>query len=155
MSLWHLRRLGLPNLTTAQQTSPEDQDYNCVAWALGLRAFWWPKPPPDYYWPPGIELEETRTAFTKVFSAFGYQPEPLVSASAMSPTEFERVAFFELEGTVTHVARQLESGAWTSKLGVRIDIRHELQELVGTAYGRVGWFMFRRREPPEAAHLGT
>jgi hypothetical protein len=46
----------------------------------------------------------------------------------------------------THVARQLASGRWTSKLGPFEDISHEVPDDVsGPAYGNAALFMSRPR----------
>ena len=62
---------------------------------------------------------------------------------------FEKVAFFvDDESFPTHVARQVENGNWTSKLGRWQDIEHQsLQSLAGTAsiYGHVALLMRRPR----------
>ena len=47
------------------------------------------------------------------------------------------MAVFVAEGLPTHMARQLASGQWTSKLGKSVDIEHELHALAGERYGEV------------------
>ena len=63
---------------------------------------------------------------------------------------FEKVALYaSASGNVTHAARQMPSGAWTSKLGVMEDIEHATLsglEDDGTqpdGYGRVVQFLTR------------
>jgi hypothetical protein len=61
---------------------------------------------------------------------------------------FEKVAIYvDAGGTPTHMARQLESGAWTSKCGSLEDIEHYALEAVGgfgaREYGRVAAFLRR------------
>lgn len=51
--------------------------------------------------------------------------------------------FADLAGMPTHAARQLHSGAWTSKLGNAEDIEHELHALEGEIYGTVVVIMNR------------
>ena len=50
--------------------------------------------------------------------------------------------YADAEGPL-HVARQLPGGHWSSKLGPREDIEHELDGLVGREYGRVVMVMSR------------
>jgi len=60
---------------------------------------------------------------------------------------FEKIVIFaDANGTPTHVARQVASGSWTSKLGPLEDIRHSLRGLLGGPYGHIVRFMRRRRQ---------
>ncbi|CAG1006782.1 hypothetical protein PHYC_03359 [Phycisphaerales bacterium] len=56
----------------------------------------------------------------------------------------EKIAFYADPGGVTHAARQLPSGVWTSKIGKNFDIEHTLAGLEGGQYGSVAAFMKRR-----------
>lgn len=58
---------------------------------------------------------------------------------------FEKVAIFADEvGEPRHAARQLTSGAWTSKLGDHVDIEHgELDAVGGAFYGEPRLFLRR------------
>ncbi len=105
-------------------TSPENQSYNCVSWAANTdprNMFWWPEPNVDYYWPEGIERRVRLSAFIKLFASLGYtntdddcfEPECIKVAIYVKGLEYP-----------THVARQLENGKWTSKLGFFEDIEH-------------------------------
>ncbi len=47
------------------------------------------------------------------------------------------------DGKPQHVARQLSSGLWASKLGRLEDIEHELAGLDGKLYGTAQTFMAR------------
>jgi hypothetical protein len=64
---------------------------------------------------------------------------------------FEKIALFVgLDKEVTHSARQLPSGAWTSKLGDWEDIEHKsLSGLESACYGRVARIL--RRPLPDQA----
>jgi len=56
----------------------------------------------------------------------------------------EKVALYGVSIFYTHVARQLPTGTWTSKLGAAEDIKHETPEdVAGGAYGQVVQFMKR------------
>src|SRR4051794_884779 len=52
-------------------TSPEDIQYNCVAWAAGDQDRWW-WPDEDSYWPEGAAREETVAAFVAAYGEFGF-----------------------------------------------------------------------------------
>lgn len=72
--------------------------------------------------------------FVTTFSKYGYQP----CESDDLEAGYEKVAIYvDSTGTPTHMARQLGSGTWTSKLGKLEDIEHTtLEQLEGEkSYG--------------------
>lgn len=125
-------------------TSPEDVKYNCVAWAAGraeVRRRWWPAPSPFYYWP--VEpRQETVSGFIRAFGHLGYAA---CDTSDLEPG-YEKLAIYADDTNMpTHMARQLPSGHWTSKLGELEDIQHlTLDQLTGSDYGRVVQFLRRK-----------
>jgi hypothetical protein len=128
-----------PKLRTSpfQVTSPATRDYNCIAWAAGDTAhWWWPDLDPSndaIFWPVGVPKEETLEAFAAAFATLGYVP-----ASSEEPEPgVEKIALFASGIVPTHAARQLPGGRWTSKLGLREDIEHDLHAVSGEAYGTV------------------
>lgn len=131
----HVVERAFPNLGRSGYaiTSPQDRNYNCIAWAAGdTSRFWWPTP--FSYWPGGAQRELTLTAFDEAFRTLRYEP----CADGEREEEFEKVALYAKDGLPTHMARQLESGAWTSKLGQAEDIRHEdVFGVAGSIYGSV------------------
>src|SRR5688572_14014267 len=95
-------------------TSHRNINYNCICWAANVppRDIWWPSP--DGYWPAGVRRDGTVDAFVDAFGLLGYVP----CADGILEDGFEKVALFALpSGEPTHMARQLASGTWTSKLG--------------------------------------
>lgn len=117
-------------------TSPEDDRYNCIAWAAGVSdVWWWPLgDPTGTHWPSGVPREETVAAFLLAFASLGYVP----CGSEALETGYEKVALFaDAGGCPTHAARQLAGGAWTSKLGALADIEHPLRAIEGVEYGTV------------------
>lgn len=141
-----------PQLESApyKVTSPEDVKYNCVAWAAGpgeVRRKWWPAPSPFYYWP--VEpREETVAGFIRAFGQLGYA---VCDTGDLEPG-YERLAVYADEtDTPTHMARQLPTGHWTSKLGELEDIQHVgLDQLNCRDYGRVVRFLKRKISPAAA-----
>lgn len=119
--------------TTWQITSPATERYNCVAWAANDEGRWW-WPAPGYYWPERVPRETQLSAFVTLFTTLGFG---MSEASAPFDPEVDRVAVFGNALGVTHVARELESGIWTSKLGSSADISHPLSALEGAVYGSV------------------
>lgn len=139
---------GLAN-SAFHVTSAATKDYNCIAWAAGDSThWWWPDPDPDNeakYWPPEVALAESLDAFIAAFATLGYSPCP----SEELEQGIEKIAFFAHGEIPTHAARQLPSGRWTSKLGMREDIEHDLHALGGDVYGKVV-LILRRPMPAEA-----
>ena len=144
MDLEPNRESLFPNLVQNEYrvTSDETPEYNCVVWAAEDSSRWW-WPSSDYYWPEHSPLEESLGSFRSVFEAMGYQE----CATDELESGFEKVAIFVNEESFpTHVARQVENGNWTSKLGRWQDIEHQsLQALAGTAsiYRQVALLMRR------------
>jgi hypothetical protein len=123
-----------------QITSPETDEYNCVAWAAGdTETWWWPSE--DGYWPPELPLLETVENFIYAFQPLGYQPCDDGSFEA----GYEKIAIYVgADGRVKHLARQLASGSWTSKLGQAWDIEHQTpQGIECSLYGQATQFLKR------------
>ena len=91
-------------------------------------------------------MENSLTAFVTAFSTLGYEP----CADGKLEEGFEKVAVYQLPTGVQHMARQLQTGRWTSKLGQLQDIEHDTPtELEGEEYGTVVQYM--RREAKGAS----
>lgn len=134
-------RHAFPRLPdSAVITSAEDSNYNCIAWAAGEDSRrWWPVPHTmSVYWPDGVELSVKRQAFIEAYRTRGYYP---CKDGSLEPG-IEKIALYakvtnETE-QVTHAARQLPSGKWTSKLGDFEDIEHDTPgDVAGGDYGEV------------------
>jgi hypothetical protein len=113
-----------------QITSPANPDYNCMAWAVGEICKWWWSGPDEKreYWPPGILRETTQSAFEAAFALFGYER----CTGEDAEPGFEKIALFaDTSGKPMHVARQLTTGRWTSKLGRMEDIETRAPRLGG------------------------
>ena len=126
-------------------TSCRSDTPNCIAWAAGDLVNWWePSGDPKHYWPHGAPLEYSVQAYIKAFESCGYAQ----CSDAVLEPGFEKVAIYLDSQTAvpSHAARQLPSGAWTSKLGRLEDIEHhDLAGLSGPqpAYGSCGVFLKR------------
>lgn len=134
-----------PNLRQGgfKLTSVESAEYNCIAWAAHDSIRWW-WPSIDGYWSADLPLVETLENFVAAFGELGYQPCDF--AETLEPS-FEKVAIYaRADRRPTHMARQTETGAWTSKLGEGCDIEHDtLSGLEGAAYGRALQILKRPR----------
>lgn len=95
-------------------TSPYDPSYNCIAWAADDNCTWWePDPMGIYYWPRRIPRKYSVESYRAAYERMGYK---IISEDSLE-SNCKKVAIFSNEGVPTHVARQLESGYWTSKIG--------------------------------------
>jgi hypothetical protein len=120
-----------------RKTSDPLTHYNCIAWAAGKdNEYWWPDL--DGVWPI-VEREETVECFIKAFESLRYKEMKIMDNRYEHG--IEKVAIFaggQNFDEPTHAARQVSGGKWTSKMGLDgEDIEHELDDLVGPAYGRV------------------
>jgi hypothetical protein len=131
-------------------TSSSTHDYNCVGWALGRSDEWWGTDPFSvelglYQWMAGVPLVDTLDSWSAIFESIGYrvgEPDTLEAG-------FEKIAIFGRSDGPQHVARQLPSGRWTSKLGRGVDIEHDLRDLEGDRYGSVVRIMTRATKLPD------
>jgi hypothetical protein len=138
-SSFHLVKY-LPNLGDAFAiTSPQDELYNCIAWAAGdTNRWWWPDE--DSFWPTSMERVHSLEAFLEAFRSLGYE----VCSDGSYVSAFEKVAIYGDSSGPLHAARQLEDGAWTSKLGPYEDIRHDhLDGVTCQTYGKPMAFLQR------------
>lgn len=130
----HIER-AFPRLVSDNysETSPPDLLYNCVGWTAGdVSRWWWPDD--ASFWPEVSRREWSLDGFVEAFATLGYEP----CESDELEAGFEKVAIYLREdGRPTHMARQLPSGRWTSKLGESEDIEHaSVRGLEGEIYGR-------------------
>ena len=138
-------RAWFPKLNSQNHrtTSPATPSYNCVAWAANDSSRWW-----DHlygYWPEGVARDDSVQAYVDLFRRLGFE---LCDNSEPEPG-FEKIAVYGKAGDFTHVARLLESGSWTSKLGGLEDIEHDdlgsLADDSDDSYGRPLVFLRRAR----------
>lgn len=123
-------------------TSPQTDEYNCIAWAAGEDdRWWWPGSPDETYWPQQVPRIATIQAFSDAFATLGYSE---CNDGSLEPGLEKVVLYVDSKGVPTHMARQLATGGWTSKLGQEFDISHATPEVVAAGvYGRVALFMKR------------
>lgn len=121
-----------PNLpiNDYQETSDKSCLYNCIAWAAEDTDNWW-WPSEDAFWPIEI-VDDSISSFGDAFR-FAHRYEPCDNGE-LEPG-FQKVAIYAAGNNVKHMARQLITGEWTSKLGFGWDIRHHT---VGSLLPRYG-----------------
>ncbi|MFM7906455.1 MAG: hypothetical protein ACKPA9_15240, partial [Microcystis sp.] len=92
---------------------------------------WFPDGFETEYWPAGIPRENTLSAFIDAYMTEHFEVCPIGDPNLeFSPNGFfvEKIAIYTIDGRPSHACRQLNSGRWTSKIGVREDVRHEFVE---------------------------
>lgn len=123
------------------QTSHEDPNYNCIAWAAEDNTRWyWPDPYGIYYWPSEIPRENTVQAIINLYEFLGYEK----CENGCYEESFTKIAVFSNEDIPTHAARQLGNGYWTSKLGPNIDVEHSIFSIENGVYGEVTQYLRRK-----------
>jgi hypothetical protein len=131
----HLSLVQFPNsfIEPLTITSPETPQYNCVAWALGDTEHWW-EADEDYLWLDTSEFDNSLSTMQSFFHYFGFKPIDKPNFK----NKIEKIALFSDDGIYcTHVAKQLSTKIWTSKLGVSHDVTHTLAALEEGIYGNV------------------
>lgn len=97
----------------------------------------------DEYWPEDVSNDETLGSFVKAYATLGFE----VTDNGILESGYEKIALYvsPQTNTVTHAARQLANGMWTSKLAFWEDIQHGTpQSLEGDFYGYVKCYMKRQ-----------
>jgi hypothetical protein len=124
-----------------ERTSPESAEYNCVAWAVRKQDQWW-ESAPGYYWPVAVSVySQSIESVVIALKSLDFS----VCENVEVEVGYEKVAIYGQDGEYTHVARQLPSGKWTSKIGGLEDIEHgSLEALVGIEYGIVAKILKRK-----------
>lgn len=126
-----------------RRTSRYDSNYNCFAWAAGETHRRWDPTrarTARNYWPTESRCTQLCDAI-EAFEAIGFQPVDTAICNANRQT----ITLYAADGHLTHAARLLANGTWTSKLGDGIDIEHDtLEALGGGLYGEP-WVMLERR----------
>ena len=138
-----LRRRGVP---VRSVTSARSDYYNCIAWALRDQSQWW-WPGGKGFWPgrpPEQNIRPTLDVFLALFAARDF----VQCEGASVEAGYEKIALYGIGDEVTHAARQLASGFWTSKLGEHVDVEHELSQIEVPPYGSVIAFLRRRLPVP-------
>lgn len=130
-------------------SSADTPDYNCFAFAAYDRDDWWsPLQISGYYWPDHIPRNTTVPTFLELY---GYEGGFVPCEDGKLEAGFEKIALYtNANRHVTHAARQLNSGKWTSKLGTKEDIEHSTLSSLEDAglslddYGKVTQFLKRK-----------
>ena len=134
-----------PNLTNKNHSiaSKVTDNYNCIAWSLGVNDRWmWPRDL-NSFWPSVVAEEDELEAVIQLYLDRGYEK----CGSSELEEEYKKVAIYVKEDKPSHAALQLGSGRWTSKLGSLQDIEHDtLEVLEGESYGKAIILLKKHRD---------
>ncbi|QPS38177.1 DUF7689 domain-containing protein [Burkholderia oklahomensis] len=126
---------------TFKITNPRTDDYNCIARAAGDQGNWW-WPDGMNYWPDGLPLDDSIDNSVRAFEGLGYER----CESPALEDGYEKVVIYADGSRTKHMARQLDDGCWTSKLGPQYDIRHgQPTDVDGQLSGKSQVFLRRRK----------
>lgn len=120
-----------PNLIQGENfeyTSQHTDEYNCVAWATEITNKWI-----QFIYDEHGNYDINAVRYIRYFSELGF-----VETENIAVENAVKIAIYaDSDNNFTHVARQLRSGKWTSKIGDWEDIEHrDLQDIAGGAYGK-------------------
>jgi hypothetical protein len=152
---------GFPKLLAdgGIKSSNATRQYNCLAWSAARIQKNWFEPQPTQaweVWPKDVPNDYSLESFIILFEKLGYKRCSTTDISF--EFFFKKVAIYadfgiygQQQWEFTHVADQLHSGVWTSKLGPGIDIQHNtpnsLEGNTGEEYGRVYLILKKRCWP--------
>ena len=133
--------LHFPNLKHKENfeyTSVYTDDYNCVAWANEIIDEWIQFPPYNS----NNSYEDSVLSYIEYFTQFGYE----ITKNFNLEIGITKIALYTNEiNEFRHVARQLPTGLWASKIGDWEDIEHTtLEALAGGAYGFPKIYMYKK-----------
>ena len=139
-------KIDFPNSTSLNFgiTSPEDNSYNCIAWACGIKNYkFWPDCEEyGYFWPKNITNKHDINSFIEFFKIYGFN----TCFDGKYEHGFEKIAIYAKNEQVTHASRQINQRQWTSKIGDSHDVGHTLDALDGGMYGNIIEYMKRKNE---------
>ena len=122
-------------------TSEPNDDYNCIAYAIGEETGWWTHAG-NYRWP---NARRSPSIDSLIEMLVGQDFE--ICDDGEETAGFDKIALYAKDGNWKHAAVQLPGGAWSSKLGAYEDIRHATPEsLAGEFNGNVHCFMRRAQK---------
>ena len=126
-------------------TSEKTRVYNCLAWATGQTNIWIDM---SYFQAryniDSADLDHSAKGYAECLSKYyGFE----ICSDGKLEEGMEKVVLYEDENKDwTHIARQLDNGHWTSKMGALEDIEHYTAEsLSGGDYGKPVIYMRRKK----------
>jgi hypothetical protein len=118
-----------------QRSSPPTNEYNCIAFALGINnQRWQPEPEFGDHWPEGIPTTNSVESWIALFEKYGY----VRCGDGNFEEGYAKIVIYADDEYPNHVAKLKSSGVWHSKMGNLADIHHPLDAL---SYGHRKFFL--------------
>ena len=104
-----------PNLAGSgyEITGEASDQYNCIAWALGITTEKWNSEDPADYWPPSLPRNNRVETVMRLFAGEGFS---LCDDDTLEPG-YEKIAVYAFVGRSYHVARQMQDGPVDQQAG--------------------------------------
>jgi hypothetical protein len=123
-----------PRLEAAEHrvTSRPTDGYNCVSWVQRDFVHRWD---PDYHWPGDLPCPEglpDLDSYLQLFKRWGFE---LCEHGSLEPG-YLKIAIYSTRGYFHHVAKQLRTNVWSSKMGDGHDLWHRDLEAL---YDSIFW----------------
>lgn len=125
------------SLRTDRPEFYDGNDYNCFSWAINKPDYW--RSLGGYGFPElkGVDdsiFDDSVQSYVTIFGQYGFS----VCQETKPEKGFVKIVLYGNDaGKWTHVARQLDNGEWTSKMGDYEDIKHiDVDCVGGGSYGK-------------------
>jgi len=128
--------------------SPFTFQYNCIAFAMGMKDRWVDSSNlPWHWWPASVNKSLRELDLINAFRFFGFEE---CGMDDTIDADYDKVALYHNSKGWTHAARIVEEGIYHSKFGASYDGTHSRGDVLFAQYGTV--FIVMRRLKSDA-HL--
>lgn len=137
--LHELQCSGFNNLNSSQIVGSHNRIYNCIGWAFGDdKRWWWPSY--SDFWPEKCLVEDD-DGYIDELASFNSLFETVDAEKTTNdkPEEgYVKLATYKVHKNITHMARLLPDGKWTSKMGGCAKIVNDnCKDLTDGTYGNI------------------
>lgn len=123
-------------------TSPDTYQYNCIAYAMGMKDRWIDSSDLPWHWWPPVSKGRNGSDLVEAFKYFGFV------ACGMDDSiedDYDKVALYSNADGWTHAARVVGNGIYHSKFGASYDGTHSRGDVLQAHYGDPFVIMKRRK----------
>ncbi len=138
---------SLKNDRNFRLVSPFSFQYNCIAFAMGMKDRWVDHEDIPWHWWPPVERGSSVKHLENAFRYFGFE---YCGMDDEIDERYDKIVLYQLLDDWTHAARVIENGIYHSKFGESYDGYHSSGDVLAAQYGRVCLVMRRLKSD---AHL--